>query len=131
MPEKWSRSLEFQAKLVQWAKRRWKRAVERRKAKFRDVVPPPLKDVVALRNVLLIAIFISLCFPMINVYTHWFDFKNPCEMYQAMGMMCEYPRPWYAGLDVYGWAFASMLALFAGLIDYIIYRRGGASIVDW
>jgi len=52
-------------------------------------------------------------------------------MLETLGCYCEYNRPWYAGLEVYGWILAGFFALFAGVFDYSIWKRGGKSFIDW
>ena len=111
-----------------WLKDCWKRVKKHRKAKISNKTLVPIEDVVWLRNGLIaIAMF---CFvpAVINVFTHWFDWVNPCQEYIAMGLWCEYSRPWFAGLHVYGWAFVMMLGFFGLVVDFCVYKRKGDSL---
>jgi len=109
-------------------KNTWRRALERRRKKLEGRELPELKDMLDVRNGLLIAIFICLLLPNINVFTHWFDFEDsPCyDRYGIHYSFCDDPpKPWYAGLDVYGTLLSAVLGLFAFIFDYSIWKRFG------
>lgn len=69
---------------------------------------------------------------VIQVFTHCFDFENsPCyDKYGIHYPFCEDPpRPWYAGMELYGWGLFLMLGLFSAIFDYSIYKRGGKALI--
>lgn len=130
------RAWEYQTEFENRLKSCWKRVKARRKQRNEGRELPDLKDIAIVRNYIVIAMFSCLIPGSINVFTHWFDFENsPC--YTKYGLhipFCEDPpRPWYAGMEVYGWFLFMMLGVFLFVFDYSLWKRGGPSwsLVDW
>lgn len=124
----WEKTLRYQRKVEEAWKTSRKRAAERRKAKYRDITPPPIEVVLRLRNWLLIAALLCLFPASINVFTKTF--------YYEIGPI---PNPygpdywtlfWYS-IPVKGWFLSVFFLFFAALIDFIIFKRGGESILEW
>lgn len=120
------RAWDYQEKLEKKAEDWRIRRSKRRKAKRKEI---PLPDLVSMRKGrfwLFIAALTCLVPGVINIWTGWFDYEPNCLTQWGMEIpYCTSTRPWYAGLEVYGWFFFLMIIVYVGVFDYCIYKRFG------
>lgn len=133
----WERTIAYQTKLENRWKSWRKRAKDARRAKLSTKDLPELRDMIPVRNGLLIAIGICLLIPSFNVFTHVFDAEDTVDPFiqriVAQDGIFHENRPWYYGLDVYAQALSLFFCVFAWVFDYSIWKRFGKeySVLDY
>lgn len=118
-----------QKDLELWLRKALEQRKAKRKEKAKDLDLPDVEDVEKLRTALFVIAILFLILPIVQAYTHCFDYENPCEDFTYV--KCEYDRPWWAGLEVYGWFLSALLGGFGMLVDFIVFKRDGNSLIEF